>query len=144
MKERDIFWELREDQLLALVMWAEARNESYDGIRAVGSVILNRREKNGWFGHNLYEVILKPFQFSCFNSNDPQFTKLVNMANDWSYAYAKIASLRTCHYLAEGLLDGTVKKYDDITHYHTVDCNPHWDDHMKLAFTLGNHEFYMG
>lgn len=140
--QRDIFWNLTEDELLALVIWAESRSEPYDGRRAVGSVILNRREKNGWFGKTLYEVILKPFQFSCFNQSDPQFPNLVNMASNFGYAYAKYASLRSCHYMAQGLLDGTIPKYDLITHYHTTEVKPIWDDSMTQVMKVGRHEFY--
>jgi len=139
----DVFWNLSEEELLALVIWAEARGEPYDGRRAVGTVILNRLDKNGWFGKTLHEVILKPFQFSCFNISDPQFKKLVKIAQNFEEACKNNITLRSCLWMAQGLLNGTIPRDDkNITHYHTLDCNPKWDDNMVLVKCVGHHGFF--
>lgn len=142
--DRDTFWNLPENELMALTIWAEARSEPYDGRRAVGSVILNRRDKNGWFGKTIHEVCLKPFQFSCYNRNDPQYTNLANIASNFGFATSKYGSLRSCLYIANGLIDGTIPKYLNIDHYHTLDIHTSWDDKMEVAFEIGNHRFYVG
>lgn len=75
---------LIEDQpaeaLLAMCLWGEARGQDVQAKVAVASVILNRAgARAGRFfpkdaGNQLARVrgvILKPWQFSCFNGNDP-------------------------------------------------------------------------
>jgi spore germination cell wall hydrolase CwlJ-like protein len=56
-----------ERELLAKTLQAEAGNQDYEGILAVGSVIANR-VKSGNYGKGLRGVILKPGQFSAWNS----------------------------------------------------------------------------
>lgn len=53
--------------LLALTLDAEAGGEGYDGMLAAGSVIANRA-KEGGYGGNVKQVIMKPGQFSAWNS----------------------------------------------------------------------------
>lgn len=51
--------------LLALTLDAEAGGEGYDGMLAAGSVIANRAKEGGG---NVKQVIMKPGQFSAWNS----------------------------------------------------------------------------
>lgn len=63
--------ELTDLELCALCVWREARGESYLGKRSVMHVIWNRAQNPGWWGHDARQVVLKPYQFSSFNENDP-------------------------------------------------------------------------
>ena len=63
--------EMSDLSLMALCCYREARGEPFDGKRGVCHVIQNRANKPGWWGTSVKEVVLKPFQFSSFNSNDP-------------------------------------------------------------------------
>lgn len=64
------------DVLLALLVWGEARGEAPLGKTAVAHVVVNRmREK----GLSVAEVVLKPWQFSCFNFNDPNSVLIKNI-----------------------------------------------------------------
>ena len=54
-------------ELLALTLQAEAGNQGLDGMMAAGSVIMNRANTSG-YGNGLRGVILKPGQFSSWNS----------------------------------------------------------------------------
>ncbi|WP_104019133.1 cell wall hydrolase [Roseovarius nitratireducens] len=56
-----------ERDLLALTLDAEAGGEGYDGMLAAGSVIANRA-KEGGYGGDVKQVIMKPGQFSAWNS----------------------------------------------------------------------------
>lgn len=56
---------------MALCCYREARGEPFDGKRGVCHVIKNRADRPGWWGHDVPSVILKPWQFSSFNGNDP-------------------------------------------------------------------------
>lgn len=58
---------LSDRDLLAKTIQAEAGNQSQVGMLGVGSVIMNRLRNPG-FGNSLREVILKPGQFSPWNS----------------------------------------------------------------------------
>jgi len=62
---------LRDQDLLALCIWREARGEGLLGKRGVGHVVLNRVNARSFFGQDVQSVILKPFAFSSFNPSDP-------------------------------------------------------------------------
>jgi hypothetical protein len=58
--------------LLELCVWREARGESHDGKRAVAHCIRNRVYSGvRWWGTDWQSVILHPWQFSSFNTDDP-------------------------------------------------------------------------
>jgi len=141
------FRELDDVRLLALVVYGEARGEPLAGKIAVASVVLNRLKKNGWFGKTLKDVILKPFQFSCFNEDDPNRIKLLAIAQNWDMFYQKEKALRECYDIARKFLDPndiTVLKDNTCgaTHYKTKNCKAAWADKMQLTAVIGNHEFY--
>lgn len=66
-------------EIFAKTLWGEARNQGYEGQQAVASVILNRVKLNGWRGHDIRSVCLKPFQFSCWLQSDPNRPKLMEV-----------------------------------------------------------------
>lgn len=58
-------------------VYGEARGEPMHGKAAVAWVIRNRADNPGWWGGpSLHSVCLKPWQFSCWNENDPNYSKL--------------------------------------------------------------------
>lgn len=64
-----------EDVLLAITVWGEARGQSSLGRSAVAHVVLNRmKEKN----LSVADTVLRKWQFSCFNANDPNRHKLLD------------------------------------------------------------------
>ena len=60
--------EMSDLEILARTIQKEAGGESDKGKLAVGAVIANRVKAKSWMGKNLKEVILKPGQFSPWNS----------------------------------------------------------------------------
>ena len=65
-----------EVDVMARTIYGEVRGEAYQGKIAVGWVIMNRvafaQARDGyWWGSTIREVCLKPWQFSCWNANDP-------------------------------------------------------------------------
>ena len=62
--------------LLALCIWREARNQTLDAKLGVAYTVINRVNHPSWWGTDIISVILKPFQFSSFNRNDPNAIKL--------------------------------------------------------------------
>jgi spore germination cell wall hydrolase CwlJ-like protein len=57
--------------VLARTLWAEARSQGGEGMHAVANVILNRAAQPDWWGKDIRSVCLAPYQFSCWNENDP-------------------------------------------------------------------------
>jgi spore germination cell wall hydrolase CwlJ-like protein len=63
--------------LLAMCVWGEARGVNNAAKSAVACVVRNRVGYAGKYGRGFPGVILKPWQFSSFNSNDPNRAKLL-------------------------------------------------------------------
>lgn len=71
--EAQPYQDLDDAHLLALCIYREARGENFLGKRGVGCVVRNRVDARG-YGSGYAGVILKKFQFSSFNANDPNHT----------------------------------------------------------------------
>jgi N-acetylmuramoyl-L-alanine amidase len=99
--------ELSITELLALCIWREARGEGYMGKRGVAHVIWNRSQQPGWWGHTIEQVILKPYQFSSFNANDPNSSKWPEDENEMSWC--------ECKQVAEAVLSREADEQNDLT-----------------------------
>jgi spore germination cell wall hydrolase CwlJ-like protein len=130
------FEDLTDIELLALCIYGEARGEPYAGQCGVGFVVINRTNAKR-YGRGIKGVILKPWQFSCFNKSDPNRKKLQEFADDISLLdekYLDIASV-----CIDGIITSPV---DGATHYHTKSVTPSWKDKLTYICTIGNHLFY--
>lgn len=67
--------------VLARTMWGEARGGGAAEMMNVGCVIMNRVAHGGWWGDSVIKCCLKPWQFSCWNGNDPNRAKLLTVAD---------------------------------------------------------------
>lgn len=142
------FGELTDKQLMGLTMYGEARGESRSGRIAVGSVILERVEHRNWDGLTVQEVCLKPYQFSCYLPNDPNYPKLRQIAENWFRSASTDKALNECYALATGLIDGMIPrnsliKTNHVLQYKTKSCKADWAESMRLITTIGNHQFYV-
>lgn len=128
---------LDETDVLIRTVYGEARGESAAGQAAVAWVILNRAAKGrAHMGTTIKGVCLKPSQFSCWNSNDPNRNSLLTL-NKNSEPYKNIGKV------VEEVLNGT--RTDDTkgsTHYHTSRVKPNWANNKNPVVTIGNHLFY--
>lgn len=129
---------------LARTIWAEARGEGIAGMEAVASVIMNRVNldlgrdgKPDWWGEGVEGVCRKPWQFSCWNADDPNLGKLilVKASEDAHFAAALDIAKRA---VAGELIDRT----GGATHYHTKTINPKWADGQTPRADIGRHLFY--
>ena len=138
--------DLPADKLLALMAYGEARGEPVEGQLAVMWAAMNRARIGGWYGKGIAGeggVVLKPFQFSCFNENDPNLPTLVSViaAPDgvfWQlFGIARVA-------LAGLTIDPTMNS----TNYHTIAAPagqswpPLWASRMEKTVTINSHVFY--
>lgn len=143
---RDTKPELTKEQLtavdvLARTLWGEARSEGRQGLIAVACVVLNRvaiaqRKGRYWWGTSITTVCLKPYQFSCWNKNDPSYAKL-------KAATPKTRWFPECLEIAEMAVRGELA---DITlgsdHYHADYVDPYWAKGEEVVITIGRHLFY--
>jgi spore germination cell wall hydrolase CwlJ-like protein len=138
-----IFEALPDQHLMALCIYGEARNQGLDGMLAVGSVIMNRAKNPSWWGGDIKSVILKPQQFSCFNTDDPNFPQLVKMAGNFDEYLKESGVLRACNLIARGVIEGhLISNVGSATHYHTRQVKPSWGEKMQKLTAVGDHVFY--
>ncbi len=135
------FFRTLEHDVLTRTLWGEARGEGRAGMEAVACVILNRvriAEKKGgyWWGGSIIEVCQKPYQFSCWNKDNPNYRKLLAADEDdpWFVAAEGVASMA----LAGNMPDIT----NGATHYHAVGATPGWAYREKPVAVIGRHIFY--
>lgn len=140
---------LQPTELLALTIWGEARGEPIEGQLAVANVIKNRVSSDGG---DYYDVILKPKQFSCWNQDDPNYPKLVEMGNDilryGNFIMRNNLNFMQCYTVANltrlGLVvDNTKGAKNYITNKLFASSDrPHWAQNVKNWQIVGNHTFF--
>lgn len=135
------FYEDLAVDVLARTIWGEARGEGKIGMEAVACVVQNRvavakKHEKYWWGNDIIQVCQKPFQFSCWNANDPQRAKVIAVT-DRNIHFA------TCLRIARRCVYGCIRDVTNgATHYHTLDIMPHWAVGEKPAAIIGHHMFY--
>ncbi|MCW9035573.1 MAG: cell wall hydrolase [Alphaproteobacteria bacterium] len=131
----------QETDILARTIYGEARGEAVRGKEAVACVIINRvqkaKTKGGyWWGASIEKVCHKPWQFSCWNVNDPNREKITdpNLNN-------RVFS--SCLRIARRAINGAITDPTrGATHYHHKDINPAWARGKAPSAEIGNHLFY--
>lgn len=129
-------------------VWAEARGEGPDGQAAVAWVLKNRALNPRWWSRNgdevpddtIAAVCVDPWQFSCWNSNDPNRAKLLALPKT-DPTYIRIRDI--CRKVFEGTIPDPTKKAD---HYLVTSWIPRtqWakTNEAKKTVTIKNHTFY--
>ncbi|WP_322616998.1 cell wall hydrolase [Pseudomonas sp. BIC9C] len=132
----------RDRDILARTLWGEARGESLAGQIAVAWTIRNRvndGKTKSWWGEGYAGVCQKPYQFSCWNRNDPNFAYLsgAKQIPFREFAQAQIA--------ADQVMAGKVSDpTGGATHYYatTMSKPPTWIKGAKETLKLGRHIFF--
>ena len=130
-----------EINTLAKTIFGEARGESLSGQEAIASVVLNRvkfaqKNRGYWWGNTITEVCRCPWQFSCWNPNDPNYKILTgDLQTNQSFQICRRIALRAIG----GVLND--KTYG-ATHYHTRTLRPKWSIGKIPCAEIGNHIFY--
>lgn len=137
-----------QTEVVAAVIWAEARGEGLMGMRMVAEVIENRRmllRSSGGYGtiwvRTAYEVVIEPKQFSCLNTWGA--AKLVAFAK--ASTGPDRSAWEACLQLAEQLVQGTFENFNwtqGATHYHSVAVRPAWAGKLQCMVEYRNHIFY--
>lgn len=135
------YYQALEVDVLARTIFGEARGEPHEGLEAVANVVLNRvsiAQKRGryWWGNNIIGVCQKPYQFSCWNKNDPSYQRLINVT-DKNIHFA--TALRIARRAIIGALPD---RTNGATHYHADYVSPYWAVGEKPVKTIGRHLFF--
>lgn len=69
-----------ELQYLALTIFGEARSETELGMKAVGSVVINRT-KSKKYPKTIKEVVLQPNQFHVWRPTNPNYKVMMSVVN---------------------------------------------------------------
>lgn len=123
--------------VVARTVWGEARGEPKDGRVAVAWVIKNRVKSPRWWGTDYPSVCKRPFQFSCWNLNDPNRAKIEALTEDDK-------AFRECLKVASGVISGEVPdNTGGATHYFADSIEPPvWTKRMTQTVTIGHHTFF--
>lgn len=124
--------------VLARTIWGEARGESYEGKAAVAWVIQNRASRSPKYNwpSTVRAVCQQKWQFSCWNSNDPNLPKLKAVtAADPSFAQ--------CLDIAKKVVSGDLPDYSKgADHYYNPKVvSPSWAIGRDAVAEIGNHRF---
>jgi len=127
-----------ETALLRMVAWAEARGEPRRGLLGVLHVIRNRALRRDT---TLKAEILRPWQFSSFNADDPNRPKMMTAAADDPLSWAAIDAI--CELFELGY---TNDPSQGASHYYVEKMKnpPEWGRghaDWKETVVLGRHVF---
>ena len=162
-EDKSIFLNLSDDKCMTIAMTGEARGEKDDpaipndeGRILVGSIALNRADygqiHHGWgklWGDSVKTVIAAKNQFSCFNSNDPNYGLLAELINDFDASLVKYSWLSKIYEDAQGLIAGTIPRNCKGIYYETLASHELFDQfreklgrNPKIEIVIGHHRVY--
>ncbi len=109
--------------LLARLIYAEARGETYKGQVAVGAVVLNRVRSSS-FPNTISGVIYQPYAFTCVQDGQINYTP-----NQTAYQAARDA------------MNGWDPSYGSLYYYNPKVATSGWIFSRPTVVTIGNHVF---
>ena len=126
---------------LARTAYGEGRGEGEEGMHLIQKVIKNRADSGGTYNwpKTAYEVAHQPKQFSAWNENDPNRSKMLSLdENSTDPHFTKALEL------VDKPLPEKLNQFKDADHYHTKKVSPSWSKSGKLRKLgeHGNHIFY--
>ncbi|MCI0994116.1 cell wall hydrolase [Pseudomonas corrugata] len=131
----------KDRDILARTLWAEARGERLAGQLAVAWTIRNRVEDGrakSWWREGYAGVCQAPYQFSCWNKNDPNYPYLSGAKEipPKQFEQAK----RAADLVISGAEPDITK---GATHYYATSIPaPAWAARATQTLRLGNHLFF--
>ena len=131
--------QLTDREVLARTAWGEARSLGAVGMQATLNTINNRKlSGRTWWGNSLRTIALAHFQYSCWNTNDPNLPKLLavlDTAEQMSIALS----------LADQLMAGTlpdITRSADSYFDRRLPRWPVWYLGLQPCFTVGPHLYF--
>jgi spore germination cell wall hydrolase CwlJ-like protein len=120
---------------MALVIWREARGESFEAQLAVGFSIMNRVENPKWWGSSVMEVVTKKWQYSSMTDpKDRQLTTWPKEDSVWN----------KCLEAANSVILGIVKNpAPGADSYHDTSIqSPKWATKQNFVCQIGRLRFH--
>ncbi len=118
---------------LARTLYGEAKAHDVQDATAIACVVMNRVALPNW-PNDVESVCIQPYQFSCWNTNDPNRRRIFRAAGVWFDKCVEIATQAVNHQLA----DPTQRS----THYHTPAVKPAWSRGKKPVYSTAGHRFF--
>lgn len=124
-------------EAMAQTAWGEARGEGLGGMHGVLWVIRNRAEDGRW-PNSPHNVVHQPYQFTAWNSDNPNREKMLNVTRADPLYEAAVG-------MARAILED--QDAHDPTgganHYFATHIErPDWAKDMTFTAKMGNHKFY--
>jgi len=120
-----------ETQVLARTLLGEAKANDTESAIAIAHVVLNRMAYPNW-PNTISEVCLQPWQFSCWNQNDP------NRGRIMAATAKKDKWFKECLQIADDVIGDVPDNSDPThraTHYHTPAVHPSWAKKHTPCYT---------
>jgi hypothetical protein len=114
---------------LARTLYGEAEAGNGLDARAIACVIMNRTKFALW-PNEVRAVCMQPWQFSCWNQNDPNRARILNASGEW---------FERCKDIAKDAIDGAMvhDQTKGSTHYYaTYVKTPKWAKGKKPVYSV--------
>ncbi|MGH0002624.1 cell wall hydrolase [Pseudovibrio ascidiaceicola] len=128
--------------VLARTLYGEARGESWQGKQAVANVVMNR-VKSRRFPNTIERVCLQPWQFSCWNENDPNSKVIANLQPGHNSRFDQCIEIARS--AEQGLLTDVTGGAEH--YYASYIQQPYWvgkSPQSRMTTQIGVHKFYTG
>lgn len=126
-----------DDVWAILTIWQEARGEIQDGKVGVAEVIYNRAKAKYSSDGTISGTILKPYQFSGWNTLDSNRLKCANLEYDDPI-------ILDCKEAWEDAKKGSRLTEGALLYYNPRTVHePDWVDNCRLTAIIGKHYFYI-
>jgi hypothetical protein len=125
--------------VLARTLYGEARGEGFQGMQAVANTVVNRvNSEIRWWGDSIISCCLAPWQYSCWNKNDPNlsFIQQIDASNRLFQGCIELATKAVAGSLPD-LTYGADSYYDK-----RMPTPPAWADGLTPCASIGHHNFY--
>lgn len=126
--------DVSEYTCMLILLYSEARGESLEGIRAVASVVINRKNHPSLYPRTVCGVALQKGQFTGIRNT---FSRALNtprsLQNDKGYTYVSTIAYEASY--------GTFKPSVQALDYHAIAIRPYWNQYLKNRRVIGKHVF---
>ncbi len=118
---------------LARTLYGEAKPHDVQDATAIACVVMNRVALPNW-PNDVEAVCIQPYQFSCWNTSDPNRERIFKANGAWFDKCVEIATQA----VEKRLADPTNRS----THYHTPAVKPAWSRGKKPVYYTNGHVFF--
>lgn len=126
---------ISEDAFGIVTVWAEARGEPAIGQQAVAEVIQRRTRLKYFSDGTVAGTVLRPSQFSCWRSSDPNFPALLRL-DDTDHA------VLSCSQAWHTAKIGPPVVPDAVLYANLDLVSPGWVTKTRFVAKVGHHSFF--